>query len=172
MIDRWERIDDIIDRVEQTLLITLLGLIILTAFSQILLRNIFATGLAWGDSLVRNMVLWIGFIGATLATREGKHISLDVLSRWVPFFGKPLIDFMTQVFSFFVCALLTVAALKFIRNEMQMGTISFLGIPSWIPEAILPLTFGLMTLRFGLRSFKSLLTFTRAGKRREHGEVT
>jgi C4-dicarboxylate transporter DctQ subunit len=172
MMDRWKRMDEIIDRVEQTLLITLLSSMILTAFLQIILRNALATGLAWGDSLVRNMVLWTGFIGATLATREGKHISLDVLSRWVPFLGKPLIDFMTRLFSFFICGLLTIAALKFIRNEIQMGTVSFLGIPSWIPEAILPLTFGLMTLRFGLCSLKSLYTFMKAGKIRDQGEKT
>jgi C4-dicarboxylate transporter DctQ subunit len=172
MMDRWKRMDEIIDRVEQTLLITLLSSMILTAFLQIILRNALATGLAWGDSFVRNMVLWTGFIGATLATREGKHISLDVLSRWVPFLGKPLIDFMTRLFSFFICGLLTIAALKFIRNEIQMGTVSFLGIPSWIPEAILPLTFGLMTLRFGLCSLKSLYTFMKAGKIRDQGEKT
>jgi C4-dicarboxylate transporter DctQ subunit len=171
-MDRWERMDEIIDRVEQTLLITLLSFVIFTAFLQIILRNAFATGLAWGDSLVRNLVLWIGFIGATLATREWKHISLDVFSRLFPSAGKPFIDFITQLFSFFICGLLTVAALKFIRNEIQMGTVSFLGIPSWIPEAILPLTFGLMTLRFGLRSSKSLSTFMKAGKIRDHGEKT
>lgn len=171
-MDRWERIDTIIDRVEQSLLITLLSLMILTAFLQIILRNAFATGLAWGDSLVRNMVLWTGFIGATLATREGKHISLDVFSRLFPSAGKPLIGFITELFSFLVCGLLTVAALKFIKNEIQMGTISFLGIPSWVPEAILPLTFGLMTLRFGLRSFKSLSTFMKAREIRDPGEKT
>jgi TRAP-type C4-dicarboxylate transport system permease small subunit len=172
MRDRWERMDETIDRVEQTLLITLLSFMILTAFFQIILRNAFATGLTWGDSLVRNLVLWIGFIGATLATREGKHISLDVFSRWFPSAGKPLIGFMTDLFSFFICGLLAVAALKFIRNEIQMGTVSFLGIPSCIPEAILPLTFGLMTLRFGLRSFRSLSKFMKAGKIRDHGEET
>jgi TRAP-type C4-dicarboxylate transport system permease small subunit len=171
-MDRWERMDETVDRVEQTLLITLLGFMILTAFFQIILRNVFATGLTWGDSLVRNMVLWTGFIGATLATREWKHISLDLFSRRFPSAIKPLINFITQLFSFFICCLLTVAALKFIRNEIQMGTISFLGIPSWIPEAILPLTFGLMTLRFGLRSFKSLSMFMKAGKIRDRGEKT
>jgi TRAP-type C4-dicarboxylate transport system permease small subunit len=37
-----------------------------------------------------------------------------------------------------------------------MGNKAFLNIPAWIPEMILPITFGLMTLRFGLRSFKTL----------------
>jgi TRAP-type C4-dicarboxylate transport system permease small subunit len=171
-MDHWERMDEIIDRVEKTLLITLLSSMILTAFLQIILRNAFATGLTWGDSLVRNMVLWTGFIGATLATREGKHISLDVFSRWVPSAGKLLTGFMTELFSFFICGLLTLAAVKFIKNEIQMGTASFLGIPSWILETILPFTFGLMTLRFGLRSFRSLSKFMKAGKINDRREKT
>jgi len=51
---------------------------------------------------------------------------------------------------------LTYAALKFIKNEVQMENRTFLNIPAWIPEMILPMTFGLMTFRFGLRSFKNL----------------
>lgn len=169
-MDRWERLDQIIDRVEQTLLITLFGAVICTGFLQILLRNVFATGLSWGDALVRNMVLWIGFIGATLATREGKNIILDVFPRWFPFMGKPLIGFITQLFSFLVCFLLTLAALKFIRNEAQMGTVSFFGIPSWMPGVILPLTFGLMTLRFAFHSLRNLSGLMKDGSTRHHGE--
>jgi len=155
-MDRCERTDEIIDRMEQALLVILLSVMIFTAFLQIILRNFFATGLSWGDSMVRNLVLWVGFIGATLATREGKHINIDVVSRWFPSLGKPFIDFITHLFSFFVCCGLTYATLKFIKNEVQMGNRTFLNIPAWIPEMILPITFSLMTFRFGLRSFKNL----------------
>jgi len=154
--NRWERIDEAIGRVEQTLLVVFLGFIILVAFVQIVLRNFFSTGLDWGDALVRNLVLWIGFIGATLATKEGKHINIDVVSRWLPSLGKNMVALLTHLFSFCICCLLTYAALKFIRNEVQMEHRTFLDIPVWIPELILPMTFGLMTLRFGLRSFRNL----------------
>jgi C4-dicarboxylate transporter DctQ subunit len=156
MMNRWERTDEIIERVEQTLLVILLSSMILIAFLQIVLRNFFATGLNWGDLLVRNLVLWIGFIGATLATREGKHINIDVVSRWLPSLGKNVVTFITHLFSFMICCLLTYASLKFIKNEAEMGNITFLNIPAWIAEMILPITFGLMTFRFGLRSFKNL----------------
>jgi C4-dicarboxylate transporter DctQ subunit len=155
-MNRWERVDGAIERVEQTLLVTLLGFIILLAFLQIILRNFLSTGLDWGDALVRNLVLWIGFIGATLATKEGKHINIDVVSRWLPSLGKNVVTLITHLFSFFICCGLTYAALKFIKNEVQMEKMTFLNIPAWIPEMILPITFGLMTFRFGLRSFKSL----------------
>ena len=82
-MDRWERADEVIDRVEQILLVILLSSMIVIAFFQIVLRNLFSTGLTWGDPLVRNLVLWIGFIGAALATREGKHINIDIVSQSV-----------------------------------------------------------------------------------------
>jgi len=63
---------------------------------------------------------------------------------------------ITHLFSFFVCCGLTYAALKFIKNEIEMGNMTFLNIPAWVPEMILPMTFILMAFRFGLRSFKSL----------------
>lgn len=50
-MNQWERVDYAIDRVEQTLLVILLSIMILIAFLQIVLRNAFATGLAWGDPL-------------------------------------------------------------------------------------------------------------------------
>ncbi len=157
-MDRWERIDEIIGRIEGTLLVVFLSFMIGIAFLQIVLRNLFATGLAWGDPLVRNLVLWIGFVGATIATREGRHINIDLVSQRLSPFGKMAVDVITQCFASSVCCLMTYAALKFIKNEVQMRTVTFLEMPAWVPELILPITFGLMAFRFGLRSFKAIST--------------
>ncbi len=156
-MDRWERIDEVIGRVEQALLVTLLSALILVAFSQIILRNFFSTGIAWGDALVRVLVLWTGFIGATIAAREGKHICIDVVSRWLSPKGKNFAAITIDAFSFLICCFLTYAALKFIHNEFQMKGIAFLGIPSWVSEIILPLTFSLMAFRYFFYFLKGLL---------------
>jgi TRAP-type C4-dicarboxylate transport system permease small subunit len=165
-MDRWERTDEIIDHAEQALLVLLLSLMILIAFLQILLRNLFSTGLTWGDPLVRNLVLWVGFIGAAIATKEGKHITIDLALRWKPSLAKTFIELIAHLFSFLICGLLTYGAIKFLKNEFERGSMAFLGIPSWIPEIILPVTFGLMTFRFGLRSLKTLSKITRVDKTR------
>jgi len=154
--NRWEKTDETIAKVEQTLIVTFLSFMILVAFLQIVLRNVFSTGIGWGDSFLRNLVLWIGFVGATLATKEGKHINIDIVSRWLPSLGRNIVILITHLFSFSVCCLLTYAALKFIRNEVQMGNRTLLNIPAWIPEMVLPMTFALMSFRFGLRAFKNL----------------
>jgi len=171
-VDRWQRLDETISRMEQTLLVVLLSSMIFVAFSQIVLRNLFATGLTWGDALVRNLVLWVAFIGAALATTEGNHINIDVFSQWMPPVGKAVIAGITHLFSFLICGLMTFASLKFIKNEVQMGNVAFLGIPSWIPEIILPITFILMAIRFGLRSIQSFFINSKTEKTHDQEGMT
>src|SRR5512143_3313876 len=68
--------------VERGILVALLALMILLAFTQVVLRNVFSTGLLWADPLLRHLVLWVGFIGASLATASEKHINLDSVTRF------------------------------------------------------------------------------------------
>ncbi len=144
----WYRLDEQISRVEKVLVAALLTLMILTAFSQIMLRNFFSTGIDWGDALVRYLVVWVGFIGAAIATREGKHISIDVLSRWFTGVGSIAVQAVSHFFSAVICGLLTLAAIKFVLFEAQMGSTVFSELPAWVPALIIPVTFGMMTLRF------------------------
>ena len=144
-------LDEKISRLEQILLAVLLTVMILLAFGQIVLRNFFATGIDSGDSLVRYLVVWVGFMGAAIATKEGKHITIDVLSRWITGKGRKPIRFISHLSSAVVCGLLTWAGIRFIWFEAQMGGTAFFNLPIWVPELIIPLTFGLMTLRYTLR---------------------
>src|SRR5512139_1600564 len=94
-VDRWEKADEGIAKVEQILIVTFLSFMIFVAFFQIVLRNAFSTGLDWGDSFLRYLVLWIGFLGATLATKEEKHINIDIVSRWLPSLGRNIVMLIT-----------------------------------------------------------------------------
>ena len=147
----WDRLDEKISRVEKVFVTILLTMMILMAFFQIVLRNFFNTGISWGDSLVRYLVVWVGFIGAAIATKEDKHINIDVVSRWLTGPQNNYIRLVSHFFSAVICSLLTLAAIKFLRFEAQMGSTAFFKLPVWVPEIIIPVTFGLMTLRFTVR---------------------
>jgi C4-dicarboxylate transporter DctQ subunit len=155
-MNHWKRIDQFIGRIEKFFLLVMLGSMVLVAFLQILLRNFFDTGIPWGDSLVRYLVLWVGFIGAALATREGKHINIDVFSNWLPGIGKAVNQIIIQLFSCVICGLLTYAALKFVHNEYQMEEVVFFGLPVWLLQFIIPVTCGLMTFRYALRTLNEI----------------
>ena len=150
-------LDDHISRLEQILIAALLAVMIIVAFSQIVLRNFFSTGIAWGDSLVRYLVVWVGFVGAAVAAKEEKHITIDVLARWITGAGKITIATISHFSSAAICGLLTYAGIKFIWFEAQMGGTAFFNLPVWVPELIIPITFGLMTLRYTLRLLNGLI---------------
>jgi TRAP-type C4-dicarboxylate transport system permease small subunit len=84
--------------------------------------------------------------------------------------GKILVEAITGLFSSLICALMTFAALKFIKNEAQMGGNTFFGIPLWIPEIILPITFALMALRFSLHSLNNFSMTLRVNPTHTQGE--
>lgn len=166
-MNRWCRIDNFIARVEQFLVVVLLGSMILVAFLQIVLRNVFTTGFAWGDPFIRYLVVWVGFIGAALATKEGKHITIEVVSNWLSGQTNRYVQGFSHFLSGFICGLLTLAALKFVRFEAQMGGHAFFGLPAWAPQVIFPFTFGIMTLRFALHFFIELFAILKTVFHRE-----
>jgi TRAP-type C4-dicarboxylate transport system permease small subunit len=149
---RWLlRLDDVLACAEKILVALLLSAMILVAFSQIVLRNFFGTGLSWSDSLVRYLVLWVAFIGAALATRENRHIQIELFSRWTGAGGRRVLTTVSHAVSIVVCGLLMVAAIRFIQFEAQMGGSIFLGLPVWFPGSIIPVAFSVITFRYVLR---------------------
>ncbi len=144
----WQRIALTTSWLEDALLVLLLALMILLAGSQILLRNIWDVGLAWGDPLLRVLVLWTGLLGAIAATRDDNHISIDIFYRFLPPAAKQVCRMLTDLFTAMVCGIVAWYAGLLVILEKQDGSILFSGIPAWISELILPIAFTIMALRF------------------------
>ena len=152
----WERLDGAIGRLEKSLMVIFLGLMIVAAFAQIALRNFVGVGLPWSESLVRYLVLWVGFIGASLAAREGRHITIEVIKLRPSAGGRRYLAAVSQLCAVVVCALMTWAAVKFVSDDAEIGTRTFLDLPTWVLETIIPATFAIMSLRFLLRAIRAL----------------
>ena len=135
-------------RLVDGLLCILLLIMILLACLQIGLRTFFSGGLLWADPLLRHLVLWCGMFGAVVATRERKHIAIDVLGYLATERVRPWINLIVDLFSLCVSAGLTWASVIFVRNEFSFGSSPLLAIPSWIWYLVFPLGFSLITLHF------------------------
>ena len=133
---------------ETFLLLFFLFAAILLAVSQILLRNFFETGIYWADSALRVLVLWIGMIGAMFASRNKKHIRIDILSHYLPEKIKNNIWRVTEFISGIVCAVVAFYSIKFIQFEYEDGVIAFANVPVWLCESIIPVAFIVMSLRY------------------------
>jgi TRAP-type C4-dicarboxylate transport system permease small subunit len=145
-------VDSILNKIEGAVLIFLLLVMLFMAFGQVVLRNFFSGGIVWGDILLRHLVLWIGFLGAALATSGERHISIDALTRYLPERLKRAVATITNIFAAFVCFLLFRASLTFINFEIANKNTVFGEVPSWIAQIIIPVGFGLLVFHFIVRA--------------------
>jgi TRAP-type C4-dicarboxylate transport system permease small subunit len=149
-------IDQALARVEGWLVILLLTVMMLLAFTQVVLRNGWNSGLIWGDIVLRHLVLWIGFLGAALAASQNRHINVDALTRFLSARVKGLFSILTNLFASVVCFLLFRAGMTFIEFEIADRHEVYAQIPSWYVQVIIPAGFLLIAIHFLIRAAVSV----------------
>jgi TRAP-type C4-dicarboxylate transport system permease small subunit len=120
------------------------------AGAQIVLRNLFDTGLLWADPALRVMVLWVGMIGAMVATRFDKQISVDAVSRFLSPPWRARIRVVTDLFTAAVSAAVAWHSLRLVIDDKNAGSTVFASVPVWVCEMVLPVAFGVIALRYVL----------------------
>jgi len=134
---------------ENAVLVTLLGVLVVLAGGQILLRQL-DIALIWIDPLTRLLVLWVAVFGAVAASRDDQHIAIDALSRFLPARGKLAAGAMAGLFASGVCAVLAYEAARFVLFEFGGSTAALGGVPAWILVLVLPVGFGLIAIRYAI----------------------
>lgn len=130
------------------LVVGVLGLVMIAVpAAETLARRFFDTQITSAGLVVQHLTLWVGFLGALLATGAGKHLSLSTVEA-IPVRFHRAASFLTRSAAAAVSALLTVAAYRVVLADSTSDRTLFLDIPVSWSEAIMPITFGLMAVRF------------------------
>ena len=143
-----KQVDRILEKIEGHLIVLILSLMILLSFGQMLLRNFFDLGIIWGDTLLRQWVLWLGFLGASMAAKQNKHISIEVFSNFLSPYWKQIIKSFTQLAAGILSGFLAWSAWSFMIFEKESESVLFLDLPVWIFQIVLPYSFIVIALRF------------------------
>ena len=145
--------------VEEGLIALLLAVAALVVFYDVSARFLVSNSLSWGPEFVRYSIIWMVFLGGSVAARSGIHISIDALSSVLPVrLGIWLVAVVMLISSGF-CAYLTWLALDFVEQSARFGQrTSAMRIPLWWVVMAIPIGCGLMTLRFAERGCYLLLT--------------
>jgi len=148
-----QRVFELTTRLEVGVIASMLIALVALGCAQILLRNAFDSGLLWADPLMRHLVLWLGALGAALASARMSHISVDALSRVLPTSALPARRWIVYGLTAVISYLLMVAAVRLVVNERGFGEIAFLGIRTWVLQLIIPISFAVITYRTVLAAF-------------------
>ncbi|MCK5874842.1 MAG: TRAP transporter small permease [Alcanivoracaceae bacterium] len=146
-----------LNHLEDGMIVLILLMMIGLAVYQIVLRNVFSSSLVWVEPLLQNAVLWIGLLGAMIASRRDEHIRIDLINTWLKPSARRWLAMVVDLFTCAVCAVVAWYSMLFLFEEMGQGGNAFPGVPSWILQAMIPIGFSVISVRYLIMFFLDLL---------------
>jgi tripartite ATP-independent transporter DctM subunit len=139
-------------RAENTLATLALGGIMLLPLGEIVFRRIISSGIPGAAPFTLNLTLWVGLLGAAIAAREGKLLTLATgeflpkgrIAEWAHVVGGFAGSAIAMMFA--------VGGIGLVLTERAAGDEIALGVPTWISTLAFPIGFTLIAGRIALRS--------------------
>ena len=129
-----------------------LAAMVVLPLAEILVRRLFGVGIPGSGPFVQHLTLWIGFLGAAIAAREGKLLSLAT-GTFIP--AGRFRDGATAFASAVAACMATIlfwGAVQLVVSERETGTIIAAGVPAWVGQLALPVGFALIAMRLAWRA--------------------
>ena len=147
-------IDGFLGRVDGKLLA--LAMICCAGFASLdfVLRNFGLASSPWFDRIPKYCTLAIAMLGASLATRQGNHIAIDIVHRFAP----PKLGAWFRAISdsaiCIICMYLAYASFEFLEGEFEAGAKELEVLPTWTIAALIVWGFAFCAWRFALRAMR------------------
>ena len=136
---------------------TLLALMTVLTFVQVVMRYVFNTGLVWSLEATTYSFAALVLIGMSYGVRTKTHIATDLLTRKL---SEPLRRYVALV-AIFACLLYALLMLYgsviLVDRLMTLGNAARdIAAPKWLLTATMPLGFALLVFRFFEAGWKLL----------------
>jgi len=90
----------------ELIVVLALAAMCLMVFGNVVLRHFFDSGINTSEELSRFMFIWLTFLGAIVAMREGGHLGVDMVVRRLSGKTQLAAVLLAQVIVFICCAVL------------------------------------------------------------------
>jgi len=151
------KVREYIKRFENALTICVFGILTIFPAIEIFTRILGRPGVPASPILVQHMTLWIGFIGAVLATRQNKLLSLTR----VPLFSSDKVfnngRWIAKNISFVIIGALFWGSISLVMIEYNYPIQISPGVYRWFIQLIMPAGFLLIAFQIFLKSSKEHL---------------
>lgn len=154
-MEKARKAESLLLSLESVVLVAVLLFLVGMSFLQVILRQFFGGGILWCDTLLRHLVLWVGFLGAARAAAEEKHFAFEAVTEHLPARLHGAAAALARLTAVTVALLLAKASWVFVLEERTAGTPLFttgsLSVPGWPIALILPVGFLLVALHTAAR---------------------
>lgn len=137
-------------------------------FTNVTLRYFWKSAIFWAEEMLRYLIVWITFIGASMCVQEESHIGIDVLSNILHHKGKLVLKLILNIVGFFFGVAFLIVSFRFIQKVYAMGQVSATigNVPMYIIYLCFPISFFL----YALQSMNMFLRLMKL-RRQEGGQL-
>ena len=132
---------------ENLLLVIPLAAMLLIPVAEILLRMVFNTGISGSSTIVQHLTLIVGMFGGAVAARDGRLLALSPVQALLKGRGKIAAQIFCSGFAAAITLFLCYASGNYVMEMRPLGRTLVYGIPVWVIQLVLPLGFGMVSLR-------------------------
>jgi len=130
-------------------LATLLALMTILTFVQVVLRYAFNSGLVWSLEATTYMFAALVLFGMSYGVRTQTHIAVDVLARRLPKRARKIVNLVAIATCLAYALLMLYGSAVFVDRLMVLGNHARdIPAPKWLLTATMPLGFTLLAFRF------------------------
>ena len=79
-----DRLEHLVVRLNQGLVVALMASMAMLVFANVVARYLFSSSVIWVEELTQVQMIWVAYLGAGLALREGRHVAVDTLQDLLP----------------------------------------------------------------------------------------
>jgi TRAP-type C4-dicarboxylate transport system permease small subunit len=97
-------------RVLNVLIVSLLAIMVVMVFGNVVLRYGFRSGIPQSEELSRYAFVWLTFIAAVVGLRDGTHLGVDALVRNLPPAGRKVCRGASDVLMLVCCVLFAIGS--------------------------------------------------------------
>jgi C4-dicarboxylate transporter DctM subunit len=138
-------------RVENVVATAALGGIMLLPLAEIAARRFLGTGIPGAAPFAQNLTLWVGLLGAAIAAREGKLLTLAT-GEFMPKGFERHAHVIAAFAGAAVSAIFAVGGLALVSTERAAGDMIAVDVPVWISVLVFPFAFALIAARLVWRA--------------------
>ena len=151
------RLDRVLSWLEDAFIASLLLSASVIIFVNVVLRYVFNTGIVWAEEFVRYEIVWLVFIGGSVAARKGIHIGVEAVLHVLPAAAARTLKVVVGLICIAFCAALVWYGVELVaQTQMFRQRSSAMQAPFWIVQLAVPIGAGLMLIRFAERTWFDL----------------
>ena len=141
------RLSTLLRRVEDAIGSLALLVMVALPLAEIVSRRVFSRGIPGSGPIVQHLTLWVGFLGAAIAARDGKLLALAT-GTFIPAGAwRRAANIFAAAFGACSAVILAWGGWQMMTIEREAGTNIGADIQAWVAQLVLPISFALIAAR-------------------------